>query len=181
MYASTAEQQKRAQVQALADQLYAERRNYLLHIARRNGANGEQAEESLQDAFVLFLDRFDPASEAPPLAWLTLTLKRRCWALYRLQRRAGQQRSARSGEDCSDAELLGGSSRHPDDLLDLAEEIAATRSQLAELKPAERRAISLIAAGYSYSEVGQITGWSYTKTNRCLAEGRAALRKTLAS
>jgi DNA-directed RNA polymerase specialized sigma24 family protein len=46
------------------------------------------------------------------------------------------------------------------------------------LKPAERRAIGLIAAGYSYAEVGEITGWSYTKINRCAAEGRAALRET---
>ncbi len=176
MYASTTEQNRRAQVQALADQLYAERRNYLLHIARHNGANGEEAEEALQDAFILFLDRFDPASEAPPLAWLTLTLKRRCWALYRLQRRGWQQRSESDGE-CSDAELPGGSSRHPDDLLDLAEEVASTRSRLAELKRDERRALSLIALGYSYHEIGQITGFSYTKVNRCATEGRAALRR----
>ena len=177
MYRQSAEQRRDAQVKALADQLYAERRNYLLHIARRNGANGEDAEEALQDAFVFFIERFDPASGAPPLAWLTLTLKRRCWALYRLRRRDWQQRSKRDGDYCSDAELPGGPNQHPDDLLDLAEEVVATRSRLTELKRDERRAISLLALGYSYREIGQITGWSYTKTNRCLAEGRAALRK----
>ncbi len=113
--------------------------------------DAEQAEEALQDAFVLFIDRFDPTSGAPPLAWLTLTLKRRSWALYRLRRRDWQQRSKRDGDYCSDAELPGGPSQHPDDLLDLAEEVVVIRSQMAELKRDERRAISLIALGYSYS------------------------------
>jgi DNA-directed RNA polymerase specialized sigma24 family protein len=40
----------------------------------------------------------------------------------------------------------------------------------------ERRALSLLAAGYSYREIGQLTDWTYTKVNRCVAEGRAALR-----
>jgi DNA-directed RNA polymerase specialized sigma24 family protein len=34
----------------------------------------------------------------------------------------------------------------------------------------------LQAEGYSYAEIQAITGWSYTKVNRCLAEGRARLR-----
>ena len=181
MYASTTEQRRDAQVQILAGQIYDAQRSRLLAIARRNGANGEDAEEAIQDAFALFIEHFDPASEAPPLAWLTLTLKRRCWALYRLRRRDSQQRSKRDGDYCPDAELPGDPSQHPDDLLDLAEEVVVIRSLLAALKPAERRALSLIAAGYSYSEVGQITGWTYTKINRCLAEGRARMRELAAA
>ena len=53
--------------------------------------------------------------------------------------------------------------------------------RLAALKPAERWALGLIAAGYSYQEVGQITGWSYTKINRSAAEGRARLRELAAA
>ncbi len=176
MYASTAEQCRDAEVQALAGQIYDAHRSRLLAIAKRNSDSGEQAEEALQDAFISFIEHFDPKSDSPPLAWLTLTLKRRCWALYRLQRRGWQQRSERDGKRCSDAELLAGPSQRPDDLLDLAEEVVVIRSQLASLKPAERRALSLLALGYSYREIGQITGFSYTKTNRCLSEGRAALR-----
>ncbi len=129
---------------------------------------------------ILFIEHFDPESDSPPLAWLTLTLKRRCWALYRLRRRSWQQRSERDGESCSDEELLGGSARHPDDLLDLAEEVVTTRSRLAELKRDERRALSLLALGYSYREICELTSWTYTKVNRCIAEGRAALRRQCA-
>jgi DNA-directed RNA polymerase specialized sigma24 family protein len=48
---------------------------------------------------------------------------------------------------------------------------------LRRLKPDERRALILRAEGYSYAEICELNGWSYTKVNRCLAEGRARLRQ----
>jgi Putative zinc-finger len=39
------------------------------------------------------------------------------------------------------------------------------------------RALTLLAEGYSYREIGEITGFSQTKINRCLAEGRERFRK----
>ena len=54
--------------------------------------------------------------------------------------------------------------------------VAAAARALAELKPDERLAIVLQAQGYSYAEIGELCGWTYTKVNRCLAEGRARLR-----
>ena len=91
MYAST-EQRSRERIQVLADKLYRERHHYLLRIARRNGAGTADADDAVNDAFAAFIDKFDPASGSPPLAWLTLTLQRRCWAINRsrrLDRRAG--------------------------------------------------------------------------------------------
>jgi DNA-binding CsgD family transcriptional regulator len=44
------------------------------------------------------------------------------------------------------------------------------------MKPAERRTLALIAVGYSYAEVGKITGFSHAKVNRCAPKGRAARR-----
>ena len=40
------------------------------------------------------------------------------------------------------------------------------------MKPQEVQALTLKAEGYSYAEIGEITGWTYTKINRCMAEGR---------
>ena len=37
----------------------------------------------------------------------------------------------------------------------------------------------LKADGSSYAEIGELTGWSYTKVNRCLAEGRGAVPAAL--
>ena len=112
------------------------------------------------------------------MAWLTLTLKRRCWALYRLQRRGWEQSSGRDVDRCCGEEVPGGCGA---DQLELAEEVVETRNRLGELKRDERRALSLLAVGYSYREIGELTGWTYTKVNRCLAEGRAALRELKAS
>jgi DNA-directed RNA polymerase specialized sigma24 family protein len=52
-----------------------------------------------------------------------------------------------------------------------------TRRRLGGLKPDERTALGLLAAGFSYKEIGRRRGWTYTKVNRCIAEGRAALRR----
>jgi DNA-directed RNA polymerase specialized sigma24 family protein len=48
---------------------------------------------------------------------------------------------------------------------------------LRRLKPDERRALVLKAEGFSYAEICELNGWTYTKVNRCLAEGRARLRQ----
>ena len=48
--------------------------------------------------------------------------------------------------------------------------------ELPRLKPQERRALGLLAAGHSYKEICAITGWTYTKVNRCVTEGRRRLR-----
>jgi len=46
-----------------------------LRIAVKHAANREDASEAVQFAFLAFIDHFDPDVDAPPLAWLTLTLK----------------------------------------------------------------------------------------------------------
>src|SRR5918992_180043 len=51
---------------------------------------------------------------------------------------------------------------------------------LRQLKPQEVRALQLRAEGYSYAEICRITGWTYTKVNRALTEGRQALAIKLA-
>jgi RNA polymerase sigma factor (sigma-70 family) len=161
---------QRAHAGILAERLYAEQRSRLLAIARRNSASLEDAEEALQDAFILFIDHFEPDNGAPPLAWLTLTLKRRCWALYRHQRlRAARQRSG-------DAERLPDRGRLPDEIAEVSDSVAKVRHRLANLKPDERKALGLLALGYSYREICGLTGWTYTKVNRCISEGRASLR-----
>jgi len=45
------------------------------------------------------------------------------------------------------------------------------------LKPREREALYLKGLGYSYREIMRLTGSTYTAVNRCITEGRAALRR----
>jgi RNA polymerase sigma factor (sigma-70 family) len=166
------------EVQRLAAQLYETHRARLLGIARRNCGDGEIGEEALQDAFLLFIDHFDPGSGSPPLAWLTLTLKRRCWAIYRHRRAlrplgAGRPEGAAAppGEPVDPR-------RSPAELAEAREALRNRCARLAALRPTERRALGLAALGYSYREICELTGWTYTKVKRSIYEGRESLGAT---
>jgi RNA polymerase sigma factor (sigma-70 family) len=59
------------------------------------------------------------------------------------------------------------------------EAVERSREALTTLKPQELRALSLLAEGYSYREIAEITGYSATKVNRCVSEGRERFRHFL--
>jgi RNA polymerase sigma factor (sigma-70 family) len=174
MYAGSAEQRRRNEVQTLAEALYRERYHYLLRIAVRNAANRDDAEEAVQFSFAAFIQKFEADSASPPLAWLTLTAKRRSWTSHHRARFDRGVDSDRPGFCIADfpSEAAG-----VNETLEQAEWIVDARERLASLKPAERRVLVLIAAGYSYKEIAKINQWTLTKVNRCAAEGRARLRE----
>jgi RNA polymerase sigma factor (sigma-70 family) len=169
------EKDRTMEVRRLAAEIYKERHAYLWRIARRNAASAADAEEALQDAFVFFISDYDPKLGAPPLAWLTLVLKRRCWRLRdsaHVDRHVVAEATADHPEPTEMIEALSSASRP------LAERVAecdGARRRLRRLKPDQRTAIGMLAAGLSYEEIGQIRGWSQTKVNRCVYEGRRAL------
>jgi RNA polymerase sigma factor (sigma-70 family) len=164
-----------SEVRELAARLYREKRSHLLRIARCNTGSAAVAEEALQEAFISFLRSFDPGSGAPPLAWFTTTLKRECWARERAEK-LDRRVSADAGREDSELGTLLESIPAPGRSLE--ERIAdrdQARRQLARLKPDERTSLGLLAAGFSYKEIAARRGWTYTKTNRCVSEGRAIL------
>ena len=183
MYASSAEQRRSERVRVLAEQLYRERYHYLLRIATKNAATPEDAAEAVQFAFLMFIEKFHPESGSPPLAWLTLVAKREAWAKRKgehLDRRVGQEAAPDSDEPGFSVAEIPSEATGTEEMIERAESTVDARERLAALKPAERRALVLIAAGFSYQEVGEMNAWSYTKVNRSAAEGRAALRKAAA-
>jgi DNA-directed RNA polymerase specialized sigma24 family protein len=168
------------EVYRLAAELHAERYRYLLNIARGNAASEADAEEATQDAFTYFLADYDPAAGGHPLAWLTTTVKRRAW---RLRDNAHLDRRVASLPESRHEEPTGLLERRPANSPPIADRIVdhdEALRRLARLKRDERSALVLKAAGYSYEEIGRRRSWSYTKTNRSIAEGRAALRGEVA-
>jgi RNA polymerase sigma factor (sigma-70 family) len=158
--------ENRRAVHRLAAELFAEKRPYLLRIARNNSRREADAHDAVQEAFAEFIATYDPARGSPPLAWLTLALKRICWKL-------GAARATEYEPTVLEEMSVA-------DSLDPALRVVAgeeARRRLGRLKPDERRAVSLHAAGFTYLEIGRRYGWTHTKVNRCLYEGRLALRR----
>jgi DNA-directed RNA polymerase specialized sigma24 family protein len=75
------------------------------------------------------------------------------------------------------AEALPADQPGPAERVEREELFAEQMRTLSTLKRDERRALGLLALGLSYMEICEATGWTYTKVNRCLSEGRAALRE----
>ena len=166
-------------VQALAEQLYRERYHYLLRIAVKHAANREDADEASSTGLPPAREVRSRLRGLPALAWVTLTLKRACWAKRAVRpsrppRRPGGRAGLGRPAALARSRSPHGDSRPGGDERTRRSSWSRTRETRSRgLKPAERRALGLIAAGFSYGEVGEITGWTYTKTNRCAAEGRA--------
>jgi DNA-directed RNA polymerase specialized sigma24 family protein len=169
------EQERTREVRELAARIYEERYSYLLRIARRNAATRSDAEEALQEAFAYFVAGYDPDSGAPPLAWITTTMKRRCWRLRdgaHLEHRVVADAGADHQEPTETIEGVSSSSRP---LADRVAKCDEARRRLRRLKPDQRTALGMVAAGCSYEDIRRARGWTPTKVNRCLYEGRRAL------
>jgi RNA polymerase sigma factor (sigma-70 family) len=146
--------------------------------ARRHAELPDDADDALQSAYALFFERYNGLGE--PLAWLYTTVKREAWAIRRRSSRQKERSFAweadgRNGEfDLTDA--LPTDAPDPAERVERDQLLAERRQALAALKPDERRALWLLGLGLSYAEICRETGWTYTKVNRCLSEGRTALR-----
>jgi len=104
------------------------------------------------------------------LAWLRTVAKHEAFAIGRARRRVEPvEEELRDRVHPADAATV-------EDLCERIDLRERARRELPRLKPQERRALGLLAAGHSYREICAITGWSYTKVNRSITEGRAALR-----
>jgi RNA polymerase sigma factor (sigma-70 family) len=147
---------------------------HLLGVARRHAATSEDAADALQSAYTIFLARFDQEDQYA-VPWLTTTLKREAWGAYRRRQRESVV------DDGQAAELLFDQipSREPDptERALASERCRETAELLGQLKPNEHKALGLLAAGYQYREIMEMTGWTYTKVNRLVAEGRDRLRR----
>ena len=62
--------------------------------------------------------------------------------------------------------------REPDEAATGRERVHRTAEALGTLKPSEMQCMILKALGYSYDEIAARTGFSWTKVNRSLTEGR---------
>lgn len=166
--------------------LLTHHRPALQRQAAKHSIRPADAEDALQDACVQFLAHYRGEPGVQALRWMMLVTKRCAWAI-------GQRhRDRESLCEISPTDAPGEPDRavlipeaDPDldpALLTLrAEHRADRRAALGRLKPDERTALLLFGLGLSYREIAEQKHWTRTKVNRCIAEGRAALRDATSS
>jgi RNA polymerase sigma factor (sigma-70 family) len=150
----------------------------LRRTARRYSLCADDADDALQRAVEILLTKAPAIEPTALLAWMRVVTRREALAVRRSRERLlGSTRAGRRGDgDADPLEHVSSERPGPAEAIERRERAARAASALAVLKPQERRAIALQAEGYSYAEIQALTGWTYTKVNRCLAEGRARLR-----
>jgi RNA polymerase sigma factor (sigma-70 family) len=158
----------RGEIDAAALELLARHGAQILATARRYAATPEDAEDAFQRGIEILLTKAPSTREDELIPWLKTVVKHEAFALRRQRERHSpvtddgelRDRPAPAAVTHEQAERL--------------ERLRQGAEALGHLKPHEIRALLLKAEGFSYREICAITGWSYTKVNRLLTEGRRA-------
>jgi RNA polymerase sigma factor (sigma-70 family) len=147
----------------------------LRRTARRFSLCEDDAEDAYQRALEILLIKAPSDRPRELVRWMKTVVKHEALAIRR-----NRERLLGVGVGDTDehpVERLASAGAGPDEHTERREQVARSREALQTLKPAELRALTLLAAGYSYCEIGEITGFSQTKVNRALAEGRERFRR----
>jgi RNA polymerase sigma factor (sigma-70 family) len=152
--------------EALVLELLGAHADSLLRVARRYSMCADDAHDAYQRGLEILMRhaaRLDPERAA---GWLHTVVKHEALAINRSRRRI-----VGFAEVDLDA-LESRTSASPEERVLASDRVARSAEALHGLKPQEVRALWLKALGHSYEQICEVTGWTYTKVNRCLAEGR---------
>lgn len=165
----------------LLERLLRDHRDPLVRQARFHSERDADAEDALSEACVQFLRFFDGQDRDHALRYLLIVIKRCAWAITRTRRNRRRLAETVSVDQLEGEFGIGipDESRGPEQLLEAGEEVERFVVALNALKADQRRALILLALGYSYEEISETCGWTRTKVNRSLAEGRSRLWQLL--
>ena len=141
--------------------------------ARRYSICAEDAEDAYQRSLEILLTKAPPLEGDAIVRWMQVVTKREALAVRRQRERLlSGTRPSDPDDDRDPLDSIASESAGPNEQAASRERVTRSREALRALKPQELRALTLKAQGYSYAEIGELTGWTYTKINRCMAEGR---------
>jgi RNA polymerase sigma factor (sigma-70 family) len=164
----------RGEVDPAALRLLERHGGAILATARRYSTSPEDAEDAYQRALEILLTKAPTTAEDELVPWLKTVVKHEAFAIRR-----ARERAAPVSGDGELAERTG-SEAATHEAAERYERLRLGAEAMGRLKPQEIRALLLKAEGYSYKEICSITGWTYTKVNRCLTEGRRAFLERVA-
>jgi RNA polymerase sigma factor (sigma-70 family) len=153
----------------------------LRRTARRYSLDAEDAEDAYQRALEIALTKAPTTDLRELIRWTQTVTKHEALAVRQSREKLLGYQRVREGTAEDPVALIPARGDGPDEQAERREDIARSREALQALKPAELRALGLLAEGYSYVEIGERTGYSQTKINRLLAEGRARFRALVSS
>jgi RNA polymerase sigma factor (sigma-70 family) len=145
----------------------------LLRFARRFSHCPDDAHDAYQRAVEILVKRMRVDPPAQPLSWMRTVLRHEALAVRgeREQLVGRVEIDLDRHEDRSVADPAEHAVGH--------ERLRHTAEALRRLKPQEVTALVLRAEGLSYREICTRTGWTYTRANRAITEGRRALLERL--
>ena len=161
-----------------AVELIARHERSLRRTAQRYSICADDADDAYQRALEILLVKAPTDDLRELIRWMTTVVKHEALKVRQSRERTATPSKRDEGEGDWVA-LIPAEGDGPAALVERRERVARSREALQALKPQELRALTLLAEGYSYEEIGAMTGFSQTRVNRCLAEGRERFRAML--
>ncbi len=146
----------------------------VLGTAKRYSSNPEDAEDAYQRGLEILLTKAPSTSEEELVPWLKTVVKHEAFALRRQRDRA-----LLTGDDVIERAPDPGGAAH--EQAERYDRLRVGAEAMQRLKPQEIRCLLLKAEGYSYDQICAETGFTYTKVNRCLTEGRRSFFERVSS
>jgi RNA polymerase sigma factor (sigma-70 family) len=138
----------------------------LLRVARQASLCHDDALDAYQRALEIFVRRVETVDPATEVAWLKVVVRHEAMAIRRARSESV------TGEELDFDAFIPAAGRSVDDEIAATERVRRSAEALRALKPDEAKALMMKANGLSYDEIGERNGWSYTKVNRAITEGR---------
>jgi DNA-directed RNA polymerase specialized sigma24 family protein len=156
------------------ERLACEQRRLLLAIARRRARTHQDAEDAVQQALAIAFRHRERIAPQSALAYVGVIAQHEASRLRRQTERLRSLDEPLHADSPTSAHELIADDRTTD-----LDALIDARDALGQIKPDQARALMARALGWRYREICDAFAWTYTKTNRCLTEGRAALRERL--
>ena len=160
-----------------AVELISKHERSLRRTARRYSICADDADDAYQRGLEILLRKAPTDDVRELIRWTTTVVKHEALKVRQSRERTILPGGRNDDETEGDwVALIPSGGDGPAALVERREKVARSREALQALKPQELRALTLLAEGYSYEEIGAMTGFSQTRVNRCLAEGRERFR-----
>ena len=138
----------------------------LFRVARQASLCDDDALDAVQRGLEIFVRRVETVEPATEVAWLKVVIRNEALAIRRARSEAVVT------EDLELDDFVPAVERSVEDQILSTDRVRRSAEALRALKPDEAAALMMKAHGLSYEEIGERQGWSYTKVNRAITEGR---------